>query len=88
MPTKKQLSKVWEQENEFPETRQTDDPLYKSPAIPKQKVADAELIKNIFFDHSFTHWNGAEHSQVIDVDEWDNVISELQKYFTITRNKS
>jgi hypothetical protein len=32
MPTKEQLGQIWESQFEFPETRATDDPMYKAPA--------------------------------------------------------
>lgn len=35
MPTKRQLSKIWETEMEFPETRRTDDPAYKRPEFKR-----------------------------------------------------
>lgn len=76
MPTRKQLSLLRESEMEFSETRRIDDPLYKSPVIPKQKTYDIELrdkISDILFD-SNGHCGGSA-----------NVFNYLQKHYTLTR---
>jgi len=76
MPTKKQLSKVWEQENEFPETRRDYDPQYKSPAIPKQKVNDTEL------------WNEVLNALGYGFVNREKFIKEAQQRYTITRKNN
>ena len=40
MPTRRQLSKNREVENEYPETRRTDDPAYKKPSEAKLKLQE------------------------------------------------
>lgn len=40
MPTKEQLSIIWESQFEFPETRHSDDPMYREPKSTPGKQAD------------------------------------------------
>lgn len=85
MPTKKQMHLIWESELEYPETRRTDDPMYRQPKGGNNisddifKVGDRVKRKN-------GYQVCGEVVEVSDISckiKWDEIASNGQQHSTI-----